>query len=96
MSFGQADARIGGHIADLQDRALRSRTRTPARAGAHGGIPSDVTFRLRNRIGLGLVELGLHLMVRSRESTAPRFAPGPAAGQGGSALLRPSSISRGR
>jgi hypothetical protein len=74
MSFGVTDAVVESHVAGLR------RTRGAGLYGARG--------RLRNRIGLGLVEAGLHFMVQAHES-APR-------GPYGAAFSRRSSTAHGR
>jgi hypothetical protein len=88
MSFGLTDAAIQIHVAGLR------RTRGP---GSAPGSPSPralriggygASGRLRSRIGLGLVEAGLHLMVQARESAPPvRY---------GVAISRRSSTAHGR
>ncbi len=88
MSFGMTDAAVGAHIAGLRQ----------ARGGARSapGLSSPVArvvlgaagSRLRTRIALGLVEAGLHLMVRARQ-------PGPPTPYG-AVLFRRSSTARGR
>jgi hypothetical protein len=71
MSFGVTDAVVETHMAGL--RRTRGTDTVP-------GSPSPLAFRiglcgargrLRNRIGLGLVEAGLHFMVQARESAPP-------------------------
>ena len=73
MSFGVTGAVVESHVAGL----LRTRG-----AGTVPGSPSPsppalriglygARGRLRNRIGLGLVEAGLHFMVQARESARP-------------------------
>ena len=88
MSFGVPDALVETHVAGLR------RTRG---AGIGAELPSppalwmnldDAWGRLRNRIGHGLVEAGLHLLVQARESAPPvRY---------GAAFSRPSSTAHGR
>jgi hypothetical protein len=89
MSFGQTDALVGARIADLRDRRVcRVLGRAAYPRGARPVAGHDITHRLGNRIGVGLVEVGLHLMVRARQSSRP--VPGR------SALLTRSSAARGR
>jgi hypothetical protein len=89
MSFGMTRAMVDGHVADLRRCAVRKSPNTagadqigPGRSGALsiGG--------LQDRIGLALVEVGLHLLVRARASTRP--IPPQAS------LFRPSSGAPGR
>jgi hypothetical protein len=92
VSFGLTSALLADHA----DGLLRSRVGT----GRRHRIESDshetgrvadrrhVTRRLSNRVGFTLVEAGLHLMVRARQSASPI--------SGGSAVLRRSSTTHGR
>ena len=90
MSFGVTDAVVESHVAGLR------RTRGAGSATLPGSLSplalriglSGARGRLRNRIGLGLVEAGLHFMVQAHES-APR-------GPYGAAFSRRSSTAHGR
>jgi hypothetical protein len=85
MSFGQTDAGLNSHIAELYTQRSRGRARrqpTPRQGRTRRTLP------LQNRIGATMVEVGLHLMVRSRHSEpAARYRPD---------ALRPSSAAHGR
>ena len=88
MSFGLTDAVVETHVAGLR--------RTRGAGSPSGSLsplallidPYGVSARLRNRIGVGLVEAGLHFMVQARESAPP--VPY------GAAFLKRSSTARGR
>jgi hypothetical protein len=84
MGFGMTDATVETHIAGLRQARSAPGPSSPLPRVALGAAGD----RLRNRIGLGLVEAGLHLMVRARQSTPP--APY------GAGFLRRSSTARGR
>ena len=71
MSFGVTDAVVESHVAGL--RQIR---RAGTLLGSHSPLALRIGLygargRLRNRIGLGLVEAGLHFMVQARESAPP-------------------------
>jgi hypothetical protein len=87
MSFGMTEVTVETHIAGLHQ--TRGARRAPGRSSplARVGLGAAGS-RLRTRVGLGLVEAGLHLMVRARQSGPPTPY--------GAALLRRSSTARGR
>jgi hypothetical protein len=91
MSFGQTDPRLNGHIADLRRQAGQARTTRP---GSPSGRVSGHMARhagalgVRDRIGVRLVELGLHLMVRTGTPSSPTAYR--------DSLLTRSSAARGR
>jgi hypothetical protein len=69
MSFGQSNAQLNAHIAELRLQRRRGQA-----AGTHVAVqrlrkPSS-TVHLQDRIGLKLVEVGLRLMVGSRHASA--------------------------
>jgi hypothetical protein len=94
MSFGTTDAAVETHIAALRQARRGARGARGARGTAGLSAPvaraglGDAGNRLRTRIGLGLVEAGLHLMVRARQSAPPTPY--------GTVVLRRSSTARGR
>jgi hypothetical protein len=88
MSFGMTQAMVECRLTDLHRHANGSRT---MRAAAGRTRPDDglaLSLHLRNRIGLTLVEMGLHLLVQARESTRPFPPQRP--------RFRPTSAVRGR
>jgi hypothetical protein len=88
MSFGMTRAMVECHVADLHRHAVKGRTTTASVDEIELRRDGAPFVGLRNRIGLTLVEVGLHLMVRARASTRPVAPP--------AVLLRPSSTARGR
>jgi hypothetical protein len=88
MSFGMTHAMVEGRVAELHRHAATRRTAIAPAGETRPHRGSALPFDLRNRIGLSLVELGLHLLVRARESTRP--VPPQVV------LLRRSSGARGR
>jgi hypothetical protein len=88
VSFGMTQAVVECHVADLHQHANGSRK---MRAGAGRTRPDHglaLSLHLRHRIGLTLVEMGLHLLVQAREPTRPVPTQG--------LRFRPSSVARGR
>jgi hypothetical protein len=91
VSFGQTDHLVNHHIAELRDHAGTVGVKNTL-AGARGEGGRHLAFRLRSRIGVSLVELGLRLMVRARESSYPTGYPTA----NPHALFTRSSTARGR
>ena len=88
MSFGQIDARLSTHIQDLHSQRSRDQVERTRPAPRRRVTFSSRAVHLQDRLGVRLVEVGLHLMVRARRS-----APRPRYQSGG---LRPSSGAHGR
>jgi hypothetical protein len=75
MSFAMTDAQVRDHMRDVKDQVARCRGRSPQPGQVHGATgrpdprhPSARLARLarlprlRSRVGLRLVEAGLHLL----------------------------------
>jgi hypothetical protein len=88
MSFGLQRAMVESHVATLHCREGRARSgNRRSGLGRHRREYPSILLQLRSRIGLGLVEVGLHLMVRAGGTRPAPYEP---------ALLRRSSAARGR
>jgi hypothetical protein len=70
MNLGPHQPMVECHMATLRYQAEHARG-TDRTSGRRSFQERQIAPRLRNRIGLGLVELGLHLMVRARETARP-------------------------
>jgi hypothetical protein len=89
MSFGMTRAMVDCHVVDLRRHAARKSPNSSATDETGPSHSGNHSFgRLQDRIGLALVEVGLHLLVRAQASTRP--LPPQAS------LFRPSSGSPGR
>jgi hypothetical protein len=82
-SFGTAAGLVDDHISELRAQAARGRAgrgRGRDRGPARGGRDRDrrAWAGLRNRVGLTLVEAGLHLLVTApaRDTAGRRCFPG--------------------
>jgi hypothetical protein len=61
MSFGMTHAMVECRVADLHQHAADGRKKSVPADETSPGHGRPLSFGLRNRIGLTLVELGLHL-----------------------------------
>ncbi|HWE66334.1 MAG TPA: hypothetical protein VG298_06790 [Acidimicrobiales bacterium] len=70
MSFGLSRSLVSSHIADLEHLTPTARDR-PTGTRQRRGLRAPTEKRLRSRLGLVLIEAGLHLLPKATTSLPP-------------------------